>query len=59
MQPNGMFSRGGTHAYLGANGGTEMQLNSVAERHLGPPRETSSDRSLPFNQLRTNAATPE
>jgi alkylation response protein AidB-like acyl-CoA dehydrogenase len=38
-------------------GGTlEMQLNLVAERHLGLPREPSFDRDVPFNQIRTNAA---
>jgi len=36
-------------------GGTlEMQLNGVAERHLGLPRESSFDRELPFNQLKHN-----
>ena len=36
-------------------GGTlEMQLNLVAERHLGLPREPSVDRDVPFNQLRHN-----
>lgn len=36
-------------------GGTlEMQLNLVAERHLGLPREPSFDREVPFNQLRHN-----
>jgi len=38
-------------------GGTlEMQLNLVAERHLGLPREPSFDRDIPFNQIKTNAA---
>ena len=37
-------------------GGTlEMQLNLVAERHLGLPREPSIDRDVPFNQLKTHA----
>ncbi len=36
-------------------GGTlEMQLNLVAERHLGLPREPSVDREVPFNQLKHN-----
>lgn len=36
-------------------GGTlEMQLNLVAERHLGLPREPSFDRDVPFNQLKAN-----
>ena len=36
-------------------GGTlEMQLNLVAERHLGLPREPGDDRTLPFNQIKHN-----
>jgi alkylation response protein AidB-like acyl-CoA dehydrogenase len=39
----------------GIGGGTtEMQLNAVAERLLGLPKEPSDDRDLPFNQLRKN-----
>lgn len=38
-------------------GGTqEMQLNLVAERHLGLPREPAIDRDVPFSELRTNQA---
>ncbi|AIT81488.1 acyl-CoA dehydrogenase family protein [Novosphingobium pentaromativorans] len=36
-------------------GGTlEMQLNGVAERFLGLPREADPSRKLPFNELRHN-----
>jgi alkylation response protein AidB-like acyl-CoA dehydrogenase len=38
-------------------GTTEMQLNGVAERLLGLPREPSNDRTMPFNQLRHNTMT--
>jgi alkylation response protein AidB-like acyl-CoA dehydrogenase len=40
-------------------GTTEMQLNSIAERYLGLPREESDDRTVPFNQRRNNAAPKE
>ncbi|HEY6131126.1 MAG TPA: acyl-CoA dehydrogenase family protein, partial [Halioglobus sp.] len=36
-------------------GTTEMQLNSVAERHLGLPREPSTDNAVPFNQRKISA----
>ncbi len=39
----------------GIGGGTtEMQLNAIAERLLGLPRDPSNDRELPFSQLRKN-----
>ncbi len=41
----------------GIGGGTtEMQLNAIAERLLGLPRDPSSDRELPFSQLRKNTS---
>ena len=46
------FRRLSSHGIGG--GTTEMQRNAIAERLLGLPREPSSDRELPFNQLRQN-----
>jgi alkylation response protein AidB-like acyl-CoA dehydrogenase len=50
--PNIGFARVTTHRIGG--GTTETQLNSVAERYLGLPREADASRDLPFNQLRHN-----
>jgi alkylation response protein AidB-like acyl-CoA dehydrogenase len=40
-------------------GTTEMQLNSVAERYLGLPREENDDRDVPFNRRRSNVASTD
>lgn len=46
------FRRLSSHGIGG--GTTEMQRNAVAERLLGLPRDPSTDRELPFNQIRQN-----
>ncbi len=37
-------------------GSAEMLRNTISERHLGLPREPGPGKDVPFNQLRTNAA---